>query len=328
MADIRKEITQQIVAALEAGTPPWRKGWTTTGGLHFNGATQKPYRGLNQLLLGMAACQLQEMIDGKPTNTADPRWMTMKQANALNLKIRKGSHAAKIIRMVEVAAGTKTADGEEELAEDKGTRLVLKLFHVFNGSQIEGLAPLPARENRVTPIEAADAIAAGMKADGITILHGGNAASYFEKLDTVRMPEQSAFRSTEDYYSTLLHELAHATGAEKRLKRLHRTARFGSPNYAKEELVAEIAATMACAGAGIAMGPSHIENHAAYVASWIECLKADKNAIFVAAGAAERASEYLRCHAIEAKPQEVNAIVAERPLPDGAAPRKRRGVGM
>ena len=327
MADIRKKITEQIVAALEAGTPPWRKGWTTTGGLHFNGATQKPYRGLNQILLGMAACQLPEMIDGKPTDTADPRWMTMKQANALNLKIRKGSHAAKIIRMVEVPANAKTADGDEVLAEDKGTRLVLKQFHVFNGSQIEKLAPLPPRENKVTPIEAADAIAAGMRADGITILHGGNSASYFEKLDTVRMPEQSAFRSTEDYYSTLLHELAHATGAEKRLKRLHRTARFGLPNYAKEELVAEIAATMACAEAGISMGPSHIENHAAYVASWVECLKADKNAIFVAAGAAERACDYLRKHAVEANPQ-ADAVVAEQPAPGVAAPKRSRGMRM
>lgn len=323
MADIRKQITEQIVAALEAGTPPWRKGWTTTGGLHFNGATQKPYRGLNQILLGMAVCQLPEMIDGKPTDTTDPRWMTMKQANALNLKIRKGSHAAKIIRMVEVPAATQTEAGDEVLAEDKGTRLVLKQFHVFNGSQIEGLAPLPPRENKVTPIEAADAIAAGMKADGITILHGGNAASYFEKLDTVRIPEQSAFKSTEDYYSTLLHELAHATGAEKRLKRLHREARFGSANYAKEELVAEIAAAMACSEAGISMGPSHIENHAAYVASWVECLKADKNAIFVAAGAAERACEYLRKHAVEAKPQAVEAVVAEQPAP---APNRRRGM--
>jgi len=192
MTDIRKQITEQIVAAIEAGTPPWRKGWTTTGGLHFNAATQKPYRGLNQILLGMAACQLPEA-----TGTVDPRWMTLKQANTLNLKIRKGAKAAKIIRMVEVPADTKTAEGDEVLAEEKGTRLVLKLFHVFNGSQIEGLAPLPRRENKVTPIEAVDAIAAGMQADGIKLLHGGNTASYFEKLDTVRLPEQSAFRSTE-----------------------------------------------------------------------------------------------------------------------------------
>ncbi len=85
---------------------------------------------------------------------------------------------------------------------------------------------------------------------------------------------------------------------------------------------------MACTEAGISMGPSYIENHAAYAASWIECLKADKNAIFVAAGAAERACEYLRKHAVEAKPKAVEAVIAEQPAPEVAAPKRRRGMRM
>ncbi len=324
MHDIRRQITEQIVAAIEKGVPPWRKGWTTTGGLHYNDHSGKPYRGINQILLAIATA------DATVAPQSDARWLTLKQANARGLKVRKGAKAAQIVRMVEVEKSAPTKDGDDVLAEDKEKRLVMKLFHVFNGSQIEGLEPLPPKENKVRPVEAADAIVAGMKATGLTILHGGNTASYFEKLDTVRVPEQSAFKSTEDYYSTLLHEVAHSTGADKRLKRLHRNARFGSSQYALEELVAEVSAAMACGQVGMELGPTHIANHASYLASWLECLKADKNAIFVAAGAAERACEYMRGHALVVAPKvEADSSKVERSEPEQARmPKSRRGMRM
>jgi antirestriction protein ArdC len=327
-ADIRAQITQRIIDAIEqGGLPPWRKGWVTGGGLHLNGATSRPYRGLNQILLALSANELPPARDGQP-DLSDPRWMTLKQANALNLKISKGAKAAQIVRMVEVERAAPTRDSDEVLAEDKQTKLVLKLFHVFHASQIEGLAPLPARDSKVTPIAAAEAMVAGMKADGVTVLHGGSTASYIERLDTVRLPERAAFHSTEDFYATALHEMAHAVGSEKRLKRPHHDAKFGSAAYAREELVAEIAAAMACGESGIPLGPTCIAQHAAYVSSWLECLKADKNAIFAAAGAAERACEYLRTHAAEVKPQEVEAVVVKPPAPEVATPRRRRGMRM
>ena len=327
-ADIRAQITQKIVAALEAGTPPWRKGWTTTGGLHYNEATKRPYRGINQILLALAAHDLPP-IDGKSADTADPRWLTMKQANAQGLKVRKGSKAAQIVRMVEVSAGEPTKDTDEVLAQDKKSKLVMKLFHVFHASQVEGLAPLPPKADRIEPVAAAEKIAEGMKATGVALLHGGDSASYFEKLDTVRLPDRSAFKSAEDFYGTMLHELAHATGAEKRLKRLNRDARFGSALYAKEELVAELAAAMTCAEVGIPLGPTHIANHAAYMQSWLDCLKADKNAIFVASGAAERACEFMRMHAVRARPKERAKQEIDPPQPESvAAPKRRRGMPM
>ena len=302
MADIRAQVTQRIVEALEAGVPPWRKGWTATGGLHYSESSGKPYRGINQILLSIGSANAMA-IDGSQ-GTSDPRWMTLKQANAKGLKIMKGAKATQIVRMVEVEKSTPTPEGDEVLAEDKEKRLVMKTFHVFNGSQVEGLAPLAPKECKVRPVEAADAIVAGMQATGLTVLHGGNAAAYFEKTDSVRIPVREDFNSTEDYYATLLHELSHSTGAEKRLKRLHRSSIFGSSNYAREELVAELCAAMTCAGIGMPMGPTIIGSHASYMASWLQCLKADKNAIFLAAGAAERACKYLREHALALAPKD------------------------
>ncbi|MEI7956549.1 MAG: zincin-like metallopeptidase domain-containing protein [Verrucomicrobiota bacterium] len=324
MNDIRRQITERIIEAIEKGVPPWRKGWTTTGGLHYNESSGKPYRGINQILLSIAAAE------ATVAPQSDARWLTLKQANAKGLKVRKGAKAAQIVRMVEVEKSAPTKDGDDVLAEDKEKRLVMKLFHVFNGSQIEGLEPLPPRESKVRPVEAADAIVEGMKATGLTILHGGNTASYFEKLDTVRVPERAAFKSTEDYYSTLLHEISHSVGAEKRLKRLHRDARFGSVAYAREELVAEVCSAMACGEVGMELGPTHIANHASYLSSWLECLKADKNAIFVAAGAAERACEYMRGHALAVATKVDTEDFESQPIEHHVAssPKRRKGMRM
>lgn len=322
-ADIRASITQRIVEALEKGVPPWRKGWTAQGGLHYNASSNKPYRGLNQLLLGLAASELLEA-----GAAADPRWMTLKQANRMGLAIRKGSKAATIVRMVEVTPSEPTASEDEVLAEDKRSKLVLKCFHVFHASQIEGLAPLSIKENRIEPVAAAESLVEGMKADGLILLHGGDKAAYIERLDTVRMPERVTFHSTEDFYSTMLHELSHATGSAKRLKRLQRDARFGSSAYAREELVAELASAMACTEVGIPLGTIHLENCAAYLSSWIECLKEDKNAIFAASGAAERACQYLRDHAVMPKP-EVDVVVDPEFAPSEVArPTRRRGMRL
>lgn len=201
------------------------------------------------------------------------------------------------------------------MAEDKKSKLVMKLFHVFNGSQIEGLKP---HQRQAKPIEAdaaAEALIDGMKADGVTLLHGGATACYIERLDTVKLPMREDFHSAADFYGTVIHELAHASGSAKRLNRLNRDTRFGSAPYAREELVAELCAamTLGILGGGLALGPTHIANHASYIESWVKCLRADKNAIFTAAGAAEKACEYLRERALVVKPVELTEIEAENP---------------
>jgi antirestriction protein ArdC len=293
MLNVRDQVTQRIIEALEAGTPPWRKGWDAMEA-HFNASTGKPYQGINQILLGMSGF-------------SDPRWLTMKQANAMKsdehpdgLRVKKGEKATMIVRMVEVARGSKDdAADVDVVAEDQKTRLVMKAFWAFNGSQIEGMQPLPSRQREMPPIEAVEQVIDGLKADGLSVLHGGDRASYVPKLDTIKMPEKGAFHSPEDYHATLLHEAAHATGAKKRLDRFGLFGNLSNADaYAREELRAELASAMLGAELGIPQGQYHIDNHAAYLASWLQALKNDKNEIFKAASAAQKISDWLRSHAI------------------------------
>jgi antirestriction protein ArdC len=112
-------------------------------------------------------------------------------------------------------------------------------------------------------------------------------AYYVPRTDSVHMPTRNRFVDTPHYYSTLFHELVHATGAERRL---HRTfgARFGDELYSKEELVAEMGAAFLCAIAEIAN--EHIDrNTTAYLQSWIAKLEEDNRLIVHAAANAQRA---------------------------------------
>lgn len=305
---IREEVTHRIVLAMLEGPPPWRKGWTPSG-LNANAVTGKPYRGVNQLLLGMQG-------------HADPRWMTYRQAKEAGYQVRKGAKSTKIVRMVEVDKRDDNSNAESEvIAEEKGWRLVMRFYDVFNAEQIDGLPPLPSKSHAIEPSDAADAIVDGLKATGLKLIHGGPAARYSMHVDAIHMPQKADFHSTEDYYSTLLHEAAHSTAAPHRLKR-----EFGMPNSptrAKEELIAEISSAMLCAEVGIPMGQSQIQSHAAYVLSWVSVLKNDVNAIFEAAGAAQGICDYLNAHKLSIEPHSESILASPALTPSVAAPTLR-----
>jgi antirestriction protein ArdC len=325
MFNVREYITNQIVAALEApgGVPPWRKGWAS-GGLAVNHSTGNAYQGINQLLLGMSP-------------HSDPRWMTFKQAKAAGYGVRQGEKATKIVRMVEVPRSEpEQAKDGEIVATGQETMLVMRTYDVFNASQIEGMPPLAPKSGPVETVAAAEAILAGLTADGVKIVHGGRHAYYKVKEDSIQLPDRQDFHSTEDFYSTALHEAAHATGKKSRCDRLGMHTRFGTPAYAKEELRAELTAAMLGAELGLPLGETHIRNHASYLASWLELLRSDKTEIFKAASAAQHAADWLKSHVPEVKPQEEAKAAATSEaihLPEAANQeekpgRKRRVAGM
>lgn len=324
MMNVREQITQRIIDAIEAGTPPWRQGWDAMES-HFNASTSKPYTGINQCLLGFSGF-------------SDPRWVTLRQANAMKsdenpdgLRIKKGEKGTMIVRMVEVAKGSREDKADADIvAEDAKNRLVMKSFIVFNGSQIEGMPPMQPRVREIEPNEAVENLIQGLKADGLSLLHGGDRACYVPKLDTIKMPDKAAFHSAEDYNSTLLHEASHATGAKKRLDRLGMFGNLTSAeSYAREELRAELASVMLGAELGIRQGEYHIENHAAYLASWLQALRNDKNEIFKAASAAQKIADWLKTHAVTpevvSKESVTEAPAEDLPLVSSAPPRR---VGM
>lgn len=283
--DVRQEVTDQIITALEAGVPPWRKGWVSNAA-PFNASSGKPYRGVNQLITLMQARQ-------------DPRWVTFRQAQAMGLSVRRGEKGTRIIKLVEVERASNdvtSCDDGEIVASDQTRRLVMKAYSVFNAEQVDGFAPLPTRECTIEPDEAVMAMAEGLQqkeAGSLKIRFVGSQPAYSPRTDEIRIPPPVQHLSDEDFHATLLHECVHATGHPKRLARLHMDAKFGSVEYAREELVAEIGTCMVLLAVNLPPSKTSLANHAAYIGSWLKLLREDKAEIFRAAALAQKAADYL-----------------------------------
>ena len=328
--DVRQEITSRVLGYLEGGTVPWRKAWTSGSSRPTNAKTQKPYSGINSLILGMA---MYENAD----YASDNRFITAVQANELGMHIRKGEHAAaRVIRMVEVdRRKAEKETGGEVVAEENGKYLVMKTYPVFHASQLDpGLSPVASTKASVAPVAAVGTIVTAMKESGLKIAEGPFEPVFIPKLDLIRMPPMASFKGVDagdteaNFYGTLLHEIAHSVGAPKRL------ARFGMSQMtlrerAMEELVAEWSAAMMCSSIkGIKLGEDHVQQHSAYLASWMQALKDDKSAIFKAAAAAQKTCDYLdQLVAPKFDPQSVEAVTtaANEPVMPVVVARRKNG---
>ena len=273
-------VNQKIMEMLEQGTVPWRKPWNAETNMPKNLVSKKEYKGVNTFLLG---CQ----------SYASPWWLSFKQCQEKGGHIRKGEKASMVVfwkwldRKHDVSA-----DGDDVARNGKVP--LLRYYNVFNLDQCEGIDAPPVQEtcNIFTPIEKAQAIIDNMPLRP-EILHGGNSASYSVRWDRIKMPEKHTFTSSEEYYCTLLHELSHATGHEKRLARksLMEVAGFGSHEYSREECAAEMSAAFLCAYAGIEQ--KTLENSAAYIRGWLKALKNDKTMMVMAAAQGQKAADYI-----------------------------------
>jgi antirestriction protein ArdC len=271
-ASVYEIITNQILAELERGEVPWRKPWHSLPPANL--ITKKPYRGINVFLLGFAGYGSQF-------------WLTFNQAKQLGGNVRKGEHGTKIIFWKCKTRETESADGEIE--ERKSA--FLRYYTLFNLEQTEGpsaLLTLPP----AFPIESAEEIVKGMP--NPPAFEQDSRAAYIPSKDTVTMPSRTAFQSQAEFYSTLFHELVHSTGHAKRLGRegIEKIQPFGSEDYSKEELVAEMGSAMLCGAAGIEQAT--IGNSAAYLRGWVNRLKADSRLVIAAARAAQEAADYIR----------------------------------
>jgi len=286
--DFRQELTDRLIEQLEAGTAPWQKPWNPRedgGQLPYNPTTNKPYRGANSLYLSMHGC-------------GDPRWATYKQAAEQGWQVRKGEKGAlveywKFFDRVPVldGAGNRVigADGEPRTRTVELERPRVFRAVVFNAQQMDGVPALPKgpRLYEWDPAERAEAI---LVASGARILHDQrDRAFYSPARDEIHLPGRDQFPSQAGYYSTALHELGHWSGHATRLGRELGNA-FGSIEYAKEELRAELASYFLADKLGV---PHDIGEHAAYVKSWVQVLKDDKNEIFRASRDAEKITEYV-----------------------------------
>jgi len=271
-ASVYEIVTDQVIQQLESGVAPWRKPWRTLPPANL--VSKKPYRGINVFLLAFAGYGSQY-------------WLTYRQAQALGGNVRRGEHGTKIVFWKCNTRETETADGEIE--ERKSA--FLRYYTVFNLEQTEGLKAL-LRLPPAFPIESAEEIVKGMP--NPPAFEQDSRAAYIPSRDTVTMPSRAAFDSQAEYYSTLFHELTHSTGHAKRVGRegIEKIQPFGSEDYSKEELVAEMGSAMLCGVAGIEQAT--ISNSAAYLRSWINRLKADSRLVVSAARAAQEAADYIR----------------------------------
>lgn len=297
--DIAQEITDQIIALLEGGTLPWRMPWTRAGGnlpLRHEGS---PYRGINVFLLGLSAM-------GR--GYVSPYWMSYRQATDLGAQVRKGEKASTVVyygvakaRMDGAAdrpAPDRGTNDNGAEAGDGGHRRFIKWYPAFNADQIDGLPTRyhPVRDDLdggARPIAELAAIADAMIAGlGVSYVEGGDSACYIRALDQIRMPVISRFHDGERYYATRFHECAHAVEHPKRLAMDYGGIKsFGNEPYARAEIVAEC--TAAILGATLGFKPDHINDHAAYIQSWLAALRGDKRFILKAAAEAQRSADYL-----------------------------------
>ena len=265
--DIYATITDRMIAEMEQGQIPWKRPWMASGSA-ISHTTGKPYSLLNQMLLGRAG-----------------EYLTFKQVNAEGGYVRKGERSKMVVFWTWLQK-------EDEKTGETSQVPFLKYYNVFHIDQCENISAKYAQ--KLTETASADETAENIIADyvrreGVTIENQeGNQAYYQPVLDRIVLPKRNQFGETAGYYSTAFHELVHSTGHMKRLNRLDATAHFGSEDYSKEELIAEIGSSALVHHCGLET-PSSFKNNTAYVQNWLSVLKNDKRFIVSAAGKADKA---------------------------------------
>ncbi|MFC7047931.1 ArdC family protein [Emcibacter nanhaiensis] len=292
--DIHQTVTDRIVEALEQGSISCSLPWNSGLSLPVNAHTGNYYQGINILNL---------WVEAYLKGFSSPCWGTFKQWKQQGAKIKKGSKSSFIIfykafeREEDEMINGEVVPGETELV----TRHFARASRVFNADQVEGWDKAEDEkdtdeENEPCPVsdlDEAEQFIAGTEAH---ISHGGNKAYYSPTLDRIFIPSRDLFTeteyssATEGYYSTILHELTHWSGAEHRLNR-DKGEKFGDQKYAFEELIAELGAAFLCCR--LSVTPQPRLDHAAYIQSWLMALRNDKKAVFIAAKEAQKAVDYL-----------------------------------
>jgi antirestriction protein ArdC len=265
-------ITERIIELLEQGTVPWHKPWKAKTAWPRNLLTKKPYRGVNVFLLVSMSYE-------------SPFWLTFHQAQELGGSIRKGEKACPVVfwKRLEI----------EDAKTGEAQRIpLLRIYHVFNTAQCEGLKALPAADDLAVSVTKPAEIMAHMPHPP-ALKHGMSRAYYSPAQDEVGLPHRERFETETGYYATLFHELVHSTGHKSRLHRatLVENTGFGSDPYSREEFIAELGSAFLCGYAEIV--DRTIDNSAAYLESWLKQLKNDRTLIVQAAAQAQKAADYI-----------------------------------
>lgn len=310
----RKAMVDQLLAFIESNPAAWEAGWYKVGGAPRNGKTGKNYNGLNALWLYLLA---------ENKGYTDPRWVTYQQAKDLKASVKAGEKSSNVFYWSWYDKKTKKPFDEETVKDmskderqkylDENVRPVLKYYQVFNASQCNNFPKLDAEQQEMPADERArqNATIESIIANSAAPVYydGGNRAYYSPGQDSIHLPEIKRFHTMQDYYATALHEIAHSTGHASRLNR-EMISIFGTSDYAKEELRAELASVFMQLDYDISVEGKHFENHAAYLQSWLKSVRDDQKEFFAAVTDAEKISQYVGEHYLHENEVEAALIAA------------------
>ena len=283
-----------VIDGLKTEGLEWFKPWTCNGEMIMprSYTSQSEYKGLNMMLLSS------HMRHNKIEN---PNFITYKQAHELGGTIKKGATSVPVIWwVVSYCYKDKWYNDAKKLPvatnhKDVYENWTPRYYRVFSITETEGIddmkwtKPKPSRK-KFNPIKKAEAIYdAYPKRPNIDL--GGTRACYLQSTDEVCMPNPEWFKTDDDWYKTLFHELVHSTGHKSRLNRLEKT-RFGTEKYSKEELVAEMGSMFLVAMTGISPQDSSL-NSQAYINGWVKKLTNEQEMVIQASSHAQRAVELL-----------------------------------
>ena len=292
--DYHKEFAGKLKEQIERGVAPWQKPWKPgESRLPKNIQTDKAYRGGNSVYLS---------VTQTAKGYSDHRWATYKQISEMGGQVRKGEKATHVLfykfddekKKAQEQPGTPTTEGQAEKEQTRPP--MVRCYAVFNVEQADGLTldRKPGDEIKEPEWKAHQTAERVIQESGVHVAHvRGDRACYNVQTDTVTLPEREQFATANGYYQTALHELGHATGHPSRMDRdtlKNGVGNFGSVEYAREELRAEMSAMMT----GDRVGVGHDGSRgAAYVDGWIKALDQDPKEMYKAAADAQKISDYL-----------------------------------
>jgi antirestriction protein ArdC len=287
--ELMTQVTEKIVQMLSEGdVERWTKPWRQFGAPR-NLLTGRRYSGpVNLLLLQLSMMK---------SDFQYPAWATYLQIQEAGGHVLSGQKATTIVFWKPLdnenqAPAEQTEISKDNLTEPAGRKpgFVLQQFSVFNLDQtnLDAKETLQRLGMELRPLTTDAEVEAFISKMGAHIIHRGDSAHYDRRDDKIVMPLREAFQSIQDYYSTVMHELVHWTGHANRLNR-NLDGHFGSENYAREEIIAELGSLYLCSELGIAGKLQHKE----YLHSWLSILKKDCREIFRLSGKAQEAAEWL-----------------------------------
>ena len=290
MTKLQQQLAEQFLHILEEEKLDWKKEWSGLSGRPYNPVSKTVYHGSNYFSL---------LLTSMAKGYQDPRWCTFAQIKEQGWTLKAGKgQSAKIEFWYPYDREQKKAISWQEFREAGGQindryQLFSRAYSVYNGDMIVGIPKLEVTQNEIQPVELVDTISGSM---GVSIsYHKSDQAFYRPVEDRIYLPYRQQFHSEYAYASTALHELSHATGSEHRLNR-KQGGDVGTEPYADEELVAEISSCFLSSELPMGQTEEHLQNHKAYVQSWIQGIKEQPDALFRAVKDAEQAAVYLEYH--------------------------------